>query len=301
MKQLERLTMRNDFAVFILTHGRPNNQITLNALLKSGYTGKYFLVIDDEDETEQEYKKKYKDKVIQFNKLEISKTFDTADLSQERRTIIYARNACFDIAKKMGIRFFLELDDDYTYFASAVARSGKLKRIFCKNIDKMFSAMIDFMCCSNISSVAFAQGGDFLGGVNGSKFQQVVLRKAMNTFFCDTEKPFQFLGRINEDVNTYTTLSQRGVLFFTICLVSIFQKETQSNKGGMTDAYIDGGTYIKSFPSVMMSPSCVKIGMMGNLNKRIHHHVKWNNCAPCILSDKYKIKSKSFARTAEQS
>ena len=41
----------DDFAVFILTHGRPNSVKTIKTLKKCGYTGKVFIVIDDEDET----------------------------------------------------------------------------------------------------------------------------------------------------------------------------------------------------------------------------------------------------------
>ena len=49
----------NDFAVFILTHGRPNKVYTLQALQKCGYTGKTYFVIDNEDKTAKEYYKNY--------------------------------------------------------------------------------------------------------------------------------------------------------------------------------------------------------------------------------------------------
>ena len=39
--------MRDDFAVFILTHGRANNMHTYKALQKAGYTGKVIFVLDD--------------------------------------------------------------------------------------------------------------------------------------------------------------------------------------------------------------------------------------------------------------
>lgn len=50
--------MRNDFAILILSHGRPDKLYTLKALEKANYTGKWYIVIDDEDETENEYRKK---------------------------------------------------------------------------------------------------------------------------------------------------------------------------------------------------------------------------------------------------
>jgi len=87
----------------------------------------------------------------------------------------------------------------------------------------------------------------------------------MNTLLCSLKRPIKFLGRINED-NT-----------------------TQKNKGGMTDIYLDTGTYLKSFYSVMFCPSCVKISKMGNKDMRIHHKIKWENAVPCILNEKYKV------------
>jgi len=55
--------MREDFCAFILTHGRPNNVVTYRTLQAAGYTGKVFIVIDDEDETTEEYKRIYGDDV----------------------------------------------------------------------------------------------------------------------------------------------------------------------------------------------------------------------------------------------
>ena len=68
----------------------------------------------------------------------------------------------------------------------------------------------------------------------------------------------------------------------------ITQKTTQSNAGGMTETYLDMGTYLKSFYSVIYSPSCVKISEMGDAHKRIHHAVNWDKCVPQILNEKWK-------------
>ena len=46
--------MRDDFAVFILTHGRADNVVTVKALEKGGYTGKTYFIIDDEDDDNEE-------------------------------------------------------------------------------------------------------------------------------------------------------------------------------------------------------------------------------------------------------
>ena len=44
--------MRTDYIIFIITYGRPDNQLTLNLLKDLGYTGKYKLVVDDTDDVQ---------------------------------------------------------------------------------------------------------------------------------------------------------------------------------------------------------------------------------------------------------
>lgn len=252
--------LRNDFCVFILTHGRADRVYTHKTIRKEGYTGPVFLVIDNEDDQVNEYMRRYgEDNVIVFDKLARARKTDTPDLSDDRRTIIYARNECFDIAERLGYRYFLELDDDYTDFQYRYEGQGKLLIKSAKNLDDIFEEMLHFLDISGALTVAFAQGGDMIGGLQAGNFRKGLLRKAMNTFFCDTEKRFQFVGRINEDVNTYTSLGNKGKLMFTFTAVMITQKTTQSNAGGMTETYLDMGTYLKSFYSVIYSPQAVKV------------------------------------------
>lgn len=281
---------KEKFAIFILSHGRPDNVITYKTLKKTGYTGDVYIIVDDEDDTVEEYRRLYGDKVIMFNKLKKSKEFDTADLSDNRKAIVYARNACFDIANMLGLDYFLELDDDYTSFMFRWPENNKFLSKEIKNMDKVCDAFVKFLKNTPTKSIAFAQGGDFIGGKDNSRYREGLLRKCMNSFFCSVKKPFTFLGRVNEDVNTYTCLGQRGDLFFTYTGVQLNQKQTQSNKGGMTDLYLDSGTWVKSFYTLIFSPSCTQIAMMGDKHKRIHHKVMWDNCTPKILNEMYKKK-----------
>ena len=127
-----------------------------------------------------------------------------------------------------------------------------------------------------------------IGGLNGTMWKSKIKRKAMNSFFCKTDRPFTFIGRINEDANTYTTLGSRGNLFFTIANIDLIQIQTQSNEGGMSEVYLDSGTYLKSFYTIMSMPSCVSIDMMGEQHRRIHHKVDWETCVPKIISGRFK-------------
>ena len=276
------------FCIFILSHGRPHNIYTLKALNNSNYTGDYYIVVDDEDRALSEYIDIYGERVKIFDKLEIAKTFDTYDMSDNRNTVVFARNACFDIAKQLGYDYFLELDDDYVRFEYRWAENNKLMTKLVTNLDAIISEMLNFLETTGALTVAFAQGGDFIGGVGSANFKKGCMRKAMNTFFCKTSNRFDFVGRINEDVNTYCTLGSRGNLLLSIAAIDIIQTPTQQNAGGMSGVYLDGGTYMKSFYSIMSNPGFVSIQAMGPSHKRLHHIVDWETAVPKIISDKFK-------------
>lgn len=290
--------MKNkNFVAFILSHGRADRVVTYDSLKKSGYTGRIVIVIDNEDPSAPEYISRFgSENVVIFDKAAIAETFDEG-VPGDRRTIVYARNACFDIARKLGYRYFIELDDDYTVFEWRF--DNRLRYITkdnaIRNLDAVFDIMLDFFKKIPAKSIAMAQSGDYLGGGAGCEGKQLrTKRKAMNSFICDTERQFTFLGRINEDVNTYTRNTSTGDLFLQIQQVCLLQKQTQSNAGGMTDVYLDSGTYLKSFFTVMYQPSSVKVRTMGNEyvnQKRLHHRVNWMLTAPKILKEKFKKKT----------
>ena len=89
-------------------------------------------------------------------------------------------------------------------------------------------------------------------------------------------------------MNTYTNAGRVGDLLLTIINTAIIQRQTQQNDGGMTDIYLDSGTYIKSFYTILFSPSCTKIRTMGFKHRRLHHSISWKNAVPVILDEKYK-------------
>jgi hypothetical protein len=273
-----------DFAVFILTHGRPDNVITVKTLQGCGYTGPIYFIVDNEDKTVDQYIKNFgADRVKVFDKKAMADLVDEGNNFDERRTITHARNACFPIAKEIGVTYFVQLDDDYTQFKFRLEKEIGNKWLI-KNLDAVFCSFLEYYKSIPAKSIALSQGGDHIGGFSVTKLK----RKAMNSFFCSTERPFQFVGAMNEDVNTYTTLGSRGDLFFTFTSLQLDQKETQSQTGGITDMYLRYGTYCKAFTTVMMHPSGVKASMMQTKNSRIHHSISWKNTTPMILDPKHK-------------
>lgn len=279
----------NNFAVFILTHGRPDNVITFDTLKRCGYTGRVYFIVDNEDKTIDKYRSNFgADNVIVFDKKAMADSIDEGNNFDERRTITHARNACFNIAEDSGIEYFLQLDDDYTDFRYKVPETND-KFFIVKNLNAVFTQMILFYKSIKANAIAFSQCGDFLGGINNTfgiyRFNK---RKCMNSFFCSVKRKFEFIGAMNEDVNTYTSTGSRGALFLTIPFVALNQKQTQSSAGGITDMYLRFGTYCKAFTTVMMHPSGAKVSMMKSNNPRIHHSITWKHTTPMIISESHK-------------
>lgn len=276
--------------VFILTHGRPDNVFTLRTLKQSGYTGDWYIVIDNEDATADRYVENFgADRVIVFDKRAVGKTFDTADLSDDYRSVVFARNVAFDLARERGYTHFVEMDDDYTSFRHRYEELDELRDGGdVGSMDAVFDAMYDFLDDSGVSAVAFGQRGDLIGGATAHKWLSRPARKMMNAIFCRASDDWRFVGRVNEDVNTYTVLGMRGHVFLSIMEVVLNQTNTQKTPGGMTDLYRADGTYQKSFYSVMMCPSAVTVAAMDSSDPRIHHRVSWNNCTPKIVPETYR-------------
>jgi hypothetical protein len=264
--------------------------ITYKNIRRLGYTGEIRIIVDNQDPTAAEYEATYPGEVIVFDKKKAGELFDVGDNFQTYRGVVYARNAAFGIAKDLGYEYFIVLDDDYTHFQYKFNGDLEYQPKVMRNLDTVFGLLLEFFIESKIDCLAIAQGGDFIGGENNVRAQKVItLRKLMNLYVCSVNKPFEIESRINEDVTAYTHLGSIGKVFLTICQITLEQTQTQSNPGGMTELYLESGTYVKSFYSVIFSPSFVSVAVLKDREfSRLHHRVDWKYAVPKILSESVK-------------
>ena len=287
----------SEFCVFVLSYGRADDVRTINTLLdkKGNFSQDYYIVCSDDDASLDAYIEKYGDRVLVFNKDEMAPYIDMGDNFNKRNVVIFARNICFSFAKKLGYRYFVQLDDDYHKFMNRYIYDEKmLVHTNITDFDKMFKVHLDFLKNTPCTVMAMAQGGDFIGGAGNGNALKGHKRKVMNSFFCDLERPFYFYGTLNEDATYYAHASRMGILVFTLYGWMLDQASTQANSGGLTDIYLESGTYLKSFYSVMYSPSNTKIGKLGSgAGERIHHRIDGRAAFPEIISEKYAKNSYS--------
>jgi len=285
--------MGDRLGALILTNRRAGRVITDRSLRECGYTGPIYYVVDDLDPELEQYRQRYGDRVLVFDKLEWAAKCDAGNNTGQLGSILFARNAAPELARSVGLTHCWQLDDDYPSFHWAVDLRGRYldavasSRI--RNLDSVLAAFVQFLETSQAATVCFSQGGDFIGGAAGAWAAAaaggVLKRKAMKSFLSAVDRPVRFVGIFNEDVNTYTTEGQRGQLFVTVARCRLQQKATQSQTGGITELYRDGGTYRKSFTTVMYAPSCVQVRQMGYRTPRVHHAVQWRYTVPKILRD----------------
>lgn len=276
-----------DFAVFILTHGRAETISTHRALRDGGYTGKIYIVIDNEDDQEDLYREKFGDMVIQFDKRDYVAKTDLGDLDDDRRIGVFARNFIQDEAKRLGYKFHLQLDDDVHGFGYRFVQDGKLRSVKCNHLDEVFSGMVELMKETPITSLSFVLSSYYLGGAENKNFDKGMIQKTMTTFLMRADDVQYFNMRMNDDITTSLINGMRGKLYYTYMPVMVYVDATQVQHGGMTEIYQKNGTYRKSFYSVMCCPSCVKVSAMGITEYRIHHEIKWNYAVPKLLSPRW--------------
>jgi len=279
---------RKKRAIFILTYKRSGNVITYKKLKEAKCKEQIYFVVGDDDPELEQYKKIYKEKIIVFSKSEIRPEVDLCDNFEKTKAVVYARNQVFKIAENLGLDYFCVLDDDYTSFLYRRPFGNVLKGFQMKDIQKPFDYTFDYLAkTKNLDCLAWSQGGDFIGGAE-KYYRDIGKHKIMNVYFFKTDRKIRFMGSINEDLNASVYEGSRGKVFFTIFDASITQKITQEQSGGLTDLYLDLGTYIKSFYSVIVAPNCIKISSMGNKDLRIHHKVDWKKASAMIIREKYK-------------
>lgn len=272
--------------VLILSHERAERIATIKALRVAGYTGPYWIVVDDRDPQLDLYLRSHGRHVVTFSKAEYAARVDELfNPTHPLDTPLYARQAAWDIAADLGLDVFLLLDDDYIYFAyivndhrTKIPRYGPCIGQFDRIMHAFCSALASLP--PQVVCLAFSQTGDNVG----QRFvdHPVFLRKAMNAFFLMPSRCFDWLGIWNDDVCTVLHHTMHGKLFFTVPFVVLKQRKTQHSPGGLTRLYRDYGTYTKSFFPVMLAPSAAHVRHVPSVG-RVHHKINWNAVAPRVV------------------
>lgn len=251
--------MNKNFAVFILSHSRASNIKTIKTLRNSGYTGRIFIVLDDEDVMKEDYIRIYGTKnVIVFSKEEWKKKTDTITNEKDYESPVYARNFISCFAKEKGYKYYMMLDDDITSFNIRYIKNGKLKSCKLKNADSYFFNITKFMETNkHISYIGTGNAGSYIGGAEGRFSKGIHIGDFSQSLLCS--KQVEFKGIFNEDENMSMIESMVGNLCMVDLHVSHSSPKRKSNKGGLKKEYDSTNDYYINMFSVICCPSCCYI------------------------------------------
>ena len=285
-----------DFLIVIFSFKRAKllYKTTMQTLDRHLSKARRVIVVSDDDPTLDQYVRYFgRENLYIINKDECQKErpVDLGDAYSFKGVISWARNAQFKVARDLGYKYFVSLEDDYTEFATRAPYRDSLlissRNSFTERFDE--TAEVHFRLLDSapfLNSVGMAQGGDYICGLENSFYKQGYRMKTMNAIFYQTDREYEFMGRINEDYTAYIVNDQLGRLSITLPGFAVIQGQTQKNAGGATDVYKAYGTWLKSMYSVMFSPSCVSIGVLSWKSIRTHHNCTWKYCDVKVISSK---------------
>lgn len=289
--------MREDFAVYILSYRRPKKMKTLNALLKAGYSGKWYIVVSDNDDTLDDYIAIYgKDKIKVFNKKEYAKKTKFLDAYFDREdkinVVVVARNALNDIAAQDNINYYLMLDDDLSQFSIRMYEGAKPLGSAITNFDEILEELVHLHEISDATIIGLAHNGAFIGGAGSRAANGVIRRIATNAFLCSTKKRIEWRGRMYEDALTSLYYSQIGEKILVFPYITYNHDTIAKLEGGMAD-YYDERDFIMNYEFAYYVCPAFPVQTQLRLSKTHGLYaftLKINErfLAPKIISDKFR-------------
>lgn len=280
--------MIKKFAIFILTHGRPHNQITVNTLQKLGYDGDLYLVVDDQDATFCEYVEEWgADRVIRFHKDYFIRNTDTGLRPPVPKFAVFARNAIEYIAKEMGYKTFMMLDDDITKFRIRLPEGDSLKSYqFNGQFNSIIENSVNYVLDCDIACLGLGFCNLYIGGVGNFNKENPRQRLCAEAFIRNTAHPIAWRLNMVEDMITSIDAAMKGDVWFQFLPI---QCEILMNEGavdgGNSDVYRQLGMYRISFMPVIAYPSSnsVRFG-----KKTWASTTTPDKCIPKIISSRYR-------------
>lgn len=282
--------MRDDFAVFILTHGRPNKQLTLNTLLSGGYTGRYYLVLDDTDPTIQEYVDNYgPEHIYVFDKNHYINTSEVGTNCPSYKCILYAKNAAEDIAVSLNLKAFVIADDDIHTFRFRYPENDLLRSQPIRGtMDSIIEAYVDFLLSTDSAALGFGPTLCYFAGASIFENDRVqTLRIPYNFTFRNVSQKVEWVSSYGEDVITDMVMSKVGQKWMVLPFVQFDCVAPGSGaSGGMAETYKSHSQFKLVMYDFMYLPASIK--------PLLHQGKKWvcgiqrTESFPKIISPSYK-------------
>ena len=287
--------MREDFAVFITSYKRANNIVTINSLLDAGYTGNWYVIIEDNDPQLEEYKKRIpKEKLLLYNKKEQSKYYDSCDNFNILNTNLNSLSVVFYFAKLLGYKYFYIAEDDYEgyYYIKRFKRKVFLKKL--NNINDIFELCINLLNSNDkLNCISFCSKSTYSIG-NSDFFNDTLFNYLnFNGWICDVDKNINFKGTICNDSLTFMDNYKKGNITFTLNYIKnihrMYHEKKKVELDGSGNDEINNIFFrdmlIYYLYNIMGEPSAYKIFTK---NGKVREKFEFKYLIPKIIDERWK-------------
>lgn len=274
------------FAVFILSHKRADRVETFATLKNAGYTGKIYVVVDNQDPMLEKYQERFGDDVLVFDKqIYIDKT-DTLETDRKRSSAVYARNFIEDAAKKFNLDVFGMFDDDVLNLRYRWIECGKIRSMkVYQGLDDILNYYIEYMLRSNFQAISFGNVMTFVGGIDGLESRLSKERLTFQIHIRNTKYPLEWKSIINNDSITELQSIKLGNIWLSIPWIVYDSPVMNTLSGGMKSVYDSLSSFSRAFYATIAEPSCC----LPRFRKDKFNIGRNNNSAyPMIISGRYK-------------
>lgn len=280
------------FAVFILSHSRADRVETLDTLKQSGYSGKTFIVVDDEDTQLSDYKARFSNQdnveLLVFNKQSMIDKADTIYPEKKRSSALYARNF---IEKYAPIRYeaFAMLDDDITSFRFRWVENDSVKsQVVATTLTEVFEQYCKYMLTVNIATTSFPFSMFYVSGTSGLEKKITESRHTYQIHLRNSRFPVDWTAVINQDTITQLQTMQIGYIWWSIPFLVFDAEPMNSKAGGLKSVYDSIKDFDMAFLAVISNPSCCKVAYSGGTRSTMQIKENKHTSYPMIVSSRYK-------------
>lgn len=281
------------FAVFILSHSRASRVETYNTLRSAGYTGKIYIVVDDEDPQLSTYKDRFENsddytELLVFGKQPMIDIADTVYPEKKRSSALYARNFIENMAEIFRLDTFAMMDDDITSLRFRWIEDGSVKsHTVNSTMDKVFEYYSQYIIDAEIATASFPYSMFYVSGTSGLDKKITESRHTYQIHIRNTNFPVDWVSVINQDTITQLQTMQVGYIWWSIPYLVFDAEPMNSKSGGLKSVYDSIKDFDMAFLAVISNPSCCKVAYSSGPRSTMQIKEDKHTSYPMIVSERY--------------
>lgn len=270
--------MKNNFAYFIASYGKPEFIPTLKSLERCNAKYPIYIVVSTDDPKFEEYKQ-YENLLV----FERSDYYDQVDAigvyNKTHKICTYSRLAVEDFARQLGVKYIGYLFDDIMSFSLRyLNKEHKISAIQKFNIDDMMDMYISLLNSSNDIYLTGPPNSAYYIGVNEESTLNYSQRFG-NMIVYDIDKKMEpYKASMMEDMTIILNNNMRGKL--SICPFGL-----QVN---CREPAVTGDSYKGMSLSEYIQQKSIMSGGI-DIGKSVKDtHIPYKNFTPKIIDEKYR-------------